>query len=86
MTKAPGQLPKNLPFPELPGFLTPEERQAYRNEIKERLIQRIRDGFYQPGDRFFSNRAIADTVRRLIELRGVDAADALPGEAFNQAR
>lgn len=39
MSKTPGQLPKNLPFPELPGFLTPEERERYKNLIKERLVK-----------------------------------------------
>jgi quinolinate synthase len=39
MTKAPGQLPKNLPFPELPGFISPEEKERYRDEIKQRLIK-----------------------------------------------
>ncbi len=32
------------------------------------------------------NRAIADTVFRLIELRGLNAADVLPEEALSQAR
>ena len=38
MTKAPGLLPKNLPFPELPGFISPKEKEVYRNIIKQRLM------------------------------------------------
>jgi hypothetical protein len=39
MTKIPGQLPQNLPFPELPGLIGPEEKEKYRNTIKQRLIK-----------------------------------------------
>lgn len=39
MTKAPGLLPQNLPFPELPGLISPEEKEEYRNKIKQRLIK-----------------------------------------------
>lgn len=39
MTKAPGQLPQNLPFPELPKFIGLKEKKAYKNEIKRRLIK-----------------------------------------------
>ena len=38
MTKAPGLLPKNLPFPKLPGFISPNEKEEYREIIKQRLI------------------------------------------------
>ncbi len=37
MSDTPGRLPQNLPFPELPGFLTPEERETYKQQIKDRL-------------------------------------------------
>lgn len=39
MTQTPGQLPKNLPFPELPGFISPEEKEECRNKIKQQLIK-----------------------------------------------
>ena len=39
MNKIPGLLPKNLPFPELPRFLSSEEKEEYRNKIKQRLIK-----------------------------------------------
>lgn len=39
MNKAPGQLPQNLPFPELPGFISPEEKKEYKNIIKQRLVK-----------------------------------------------
>lgn len=42
-------------------------------EVKLRLVQRLREGFYRPGDRFLSNRAVAtkfsvsyQTAHRLI--------------------
>jgi DNA-binding Lrp family transcriptional regulator len=42
-------------------------------EVKARLVQRLREGFYRPGDRFLSNRAVSakfnisyQTAHRLI--------------------
>jgi quinolinate synthase len=39
MNTIPGQLPKDLPFPELPGFLNPREKKAYKEKIKENLTK-----------------------------------------------
>ena len=39
MNKIPGLLPQNLPFPELPRFISSEEKEEYRNKIKQRLIK-----------------------------------------------
>jgi quinolinate synthase len=39
MSNAPGQLPQNLPFPELPAMLTPDEREHYKAKIKDLLKQ-----------------------------------------------
>jgi Transcriptional regulators len=51
----------------------PRPRSAAVNEIKSRLIVRLRDGFHRPGQRFLSNRALAErygisyqTAHRLI--------------------
>lgn len=38
MANAPGLLPQNLPFPELPGFRSPEEKEGYRKKIKQLLV------------------------------------------------
>ncbi len=39
MITVPGTLPQNLPFPELPGFISPEEKEEYQQQIKQRLIK-----------------------------------------------
>lgn len=39
MNTIPGQLPKDLPFPELPGFLNPREKIAYKEKIKKNLAK-----------------------------------------------
>lgn len=51
----------------------PANRTRKINEVKDRLLTRLRNGFYQPGDRFLSNRDVAElfeisyqTAHRLI--------------------
>jgi len=51
----------------------PANRTQKIAEVKDRLLSRLRNGFYQPGDRFLSNRDVADlfgvsyqTAHRLI--------------------
>lgn len=51
----------------------PRPRSDKVEEIKQRLITRLRDGFYRAGDRFLSNRAVAQkfgvsyqTAHRLV--------------------
>jgi DNA-binding transcriptional regulator YhcF (GntR family) len=51
----------------------PRPRTSAVNELKTKLIARLRDGFHRPGARFFSNRAIAtrfgvsyQTAHRLV--------------------
>lgn len=51
----------------------PRQRTPHVEEVKTRLIARLRDGFFRPGDRFMSNRAIASrfgisyqTAHRLV--------------------
>ncbi len=39
MIEVPGQLPQNLPFPELPGPISPEEKEKYQIKIKQQLIK-----------------------------------------------
>ena len=38
----------------------PRKRTKRIAEVRSKLIERIESGYYHPGDRFFSNRAIAD--------------------------
>lgn len=52
----------------------PRPRSALTQEVKDKLIQRLCHGFYQPGGRFFSNRDLArrfgvsyQTAHRLID-------------------
>src|SRR5687768_14687843 len=51
----------------------PRQRTAHVEQVKTRLIARLRDGYFRPGDRFMSNRAIASrfgisyqTAHRLV--------------------
>ena len=51
----------------------PLRRTRKTDEVKQRLVARLRNGFYQPGDRFLSNRDVAElfgvsyqTAHRLI--------------------
>src|SRR5688500_9460102 len=51
----------------------PRQRTPHVEEVKTRLIARLRDGFFRPGDRFMSNCAIAarfgvryQTAHRLV--------------------
>lgn len=51
----------------------PANRTRKINDVKERLLSRLRNGFYRPGDRFLSNRDVAElfdvsyqTAHRLI--------------------
>ena len=51
----------------------PNRRTRKTDEVKQRLLARLRNGFYQPGDRFLSNRDVVElfgvsyqTAHRLI--------------------
>ena len=51
----------------------PPRRTRKTDEVKQRLVARLHNGFYQPGDRFLSNRDVAElfavsyqTAHRLI--------------------
>lgn len=69
---------------------------SHVQEVKQRLMQRLRHGAHQPGDRFLSNRAIADqfhisyqtadrVVRQMVRegllVRRAAAGTFVPGEA-----
>ena len=51
----------------------PTRRTRKTDEVKQRLLDRLQNGFYQPGDRFLSNRDVVElfgvsyqTAHRLI--------------------
>src|SRR5258708_1573587 len=53
--------------------LVPARRTEKTLDVRQRLLTRLRNGFYQPGDRFLSNRSVAElfgisyqTAHRLI--------------------
>src|ERR1043166_9165668 len=40
----------------------PARRTIKTHDVKQRLLSRLRNGFYQPGDRFLSNRDVVEMV------------------------
>lgn len=65
----------------------PRPRSARTAETKQKIIARLRDGFHHPGQRFFSNRAVARTFgvsyqtahRLMTELRAEGWLARAPG-------
>src|SRR5688572_7366573 len=77
----------------------PRKRTEKVKDVKQRLLDRLRDGLHRPGDRFMSNRAVAtrfrvsyQTAHRLVSelvregrlVRRSAAGTYLPGRAVRR--